>query len=382
MSKSKKNKKIKCGSGEILRKGFKRKGFYRNEFVRKDGTIVPASYVPETFVPPTCVPDTGRPGRGKKILPKPNNIIHLSAYGWSVHNPESERHQALRAASNDYGVLKVLQRLNLLRNYQAIPENKEIFTADVEFMKDMYDPYRKVPRRAPMYNVRENKKEVERWKNPNNWISYKKNRTNRRSNRQYGGAEDNEISDTIESSIDADDIETQTYGINTIVDRTKICNSEGKCGVRNVIYEMHEVDGKQIIYYTLGEADVSDILKLDKVCIGRTIDKDSVLHDIQNNTGLLIGIKVDGKLEGYCQYEPFENLEVSIVTFCVNKGYRTALYIFMENYFKMNDYTRIMVDVTLSHSGSKETMNFWYAMDFITYEILSQKNVIHMEKFI
>lgn len=411
-NKNKIEKKSQCGPGEILRKGYRRKGFYRDEFTRKDGTVVAASYVPETIVPPTCVLDTGRPGRGKQILPKPDDLIHLTKYGWSIHASKTQRHNALRAASNDYGILPVLQRLNLLRNYQYIPQNKEIFTDDVEFMKDLYDPYRKTPRRTPKYNVRENEKEISRWENPNNWISYRNNRSKKTGqydknkknskhnyklkSKRYGqrGGQDNSLtSDTLDDQNDTldmndtdtsddDAVEIQQIEINTIVDKTKVCNSEGKCGVRNIIYEMHQVDEKQIIYYTLEEKDANDILELDKIFMNPIRDRDSVLNNLRNNYGLLIGIKVDGKLEGYCQYEPYDNLEVKITWFCANKGYRTPLYNFMEKYFRLNDYTRIMIDVILTEANSTSMINFWYGMEFVTYHNLPEKNILHMEKYI
>jgi hypothetical protein len=499
MSKSKK----KCGPGEILRKGFKRKGFERKEFTRKDGTVVPLSYIPQTTVPPTCVPDFGKVGRGRKTLPPPDDLIHLSTYGYSIHKPESVRRAALRAAAQDFDVLLVLRRLNLLRNYQAIPENKEIFTRDVEFMKNMYDPYRKTPRKAPAYEVWENENDLERWQNITNRPKTKKNRNNRRKFKQYktqrggNGANTSSSSDDVVENITLSktkdnlvdlssynysihkpesvrrralhaaaqdfsvlpvlrhlttlrnyqsrpenkeiftaDIEfmnnmydtnrynypkskqykTQRGGndillqdpitsidtntsttsddiveninlpetnieINTIIDRQKVCDAEGNCGVSNVIYEMHEIDGKQVIYYTLDEKDVDDILQLDKIYLDPNRTRNDVVQNIINNKGLLIGIKIDGKLEGYCQYDPYENMEVEILWFCANKGYRTALYTFMENYFGLSNYTRIILNIDLEKSHSAELINFWYAMGFKTYEALSDKKM-HMEKYI
>lgn len=349
MSKSINDTSKSCGPGQILRKGYTKKGYVRSAYQRKDGKIIPSAVIPTTKVPPTCVPDFGKPGHGRKTLPKPDDIVHLTKYGYSVHASDSQRHDALRAASRDYGTLTILRRLNLLRNYQAIPENKEIFSQDVEYMKQLYDPIRKVPRKKSKMNY------------------------------QSGG---NDFSDSDEDET-VEEInlpETNKMEINTIIDRYRVCNQEGKCGVRNVVYEMHQLDDKQIVYYTLDEKDVESIWEMDKKCIDSQIDKKSVQTKLADNLGLLIGINVNGNLEGYCQYEPYEDSEVEIVQFCVNKGFTTALYVFMEKYFALNDYQRIKVNVSLSEKESTRLINFWYAMGFTTYHTTIKDNKVHLEK--
>lgn len=336
----------KCGPGQILRKGYTKKGYVRSAYRRKDGKIIPSAKVPAAKVPPTCVPDFGTPGHGRKTLPKPDDKVHLTKYGYSVHASEEQRHNALRAASRDYGTLTILRRLNLLRNYQAIPENKDIFSEDVEYMKHLYDPIRKVPR--------------------------KKSKMNHQS-----GGDDSDEDDTVE---EINLPETTKMEMNKIIDRYRVCNQEGKCGVRNVIYEMHQLNDKQIIYYTLDEKDLESIWELNKKCVNSQIDQDTVRNQIIDNSGLLIGIKVNGKLEGYCQYEPSENLEVEIVKYCVNKGFTTALYLFMEKYFALNDYQRIKVNVDLNNNESTRMINFWYAMGFTTYHTSIKDNKVHLEK--
>ena len=393
---SKKSNKTKCGPGEILRKGYKRKGYHRNEFTRKDGTVVPASYIPESTVPPTCVPDFGKVGRGKKTLPPLDDKLHLSAYGYSIHKPEPLRRAALRAASKDNDVLMVLRRLNLIRNYQPIPENKEIFTRDVEFMKDMYDSYRKTPRRAPEYKVWENENDLDRWRNMNNRAknSSKSNRQTKKKRNQRGGIDEQIFIDPItpigsDDSTISDDVvenislpEQHIIEIDTVIDRKEVCDFKGKCSASNNIYEMHEVDGKQVLYYTLDEKDVNDILKLDLLYLDSDRTSDDVLQNIQSNQGLLIGIKVDNKLVGYCQYKPLENMDVKIVWFCANKGFGITLYVFIEKYFKMNDYVRIILIVSLEGSYATKRINFWFHMGFTTYETLPEKKKVYMEKFI
>ena len=397
---SKKSNKTKCGPGEILRKGYKRKGYHRNEFTRQDGTVVPASYIPESTVPPTCVPDFGKVGRGKKVLPPLDDKLHLSTYGYSIHKSEPLRRAALRAAAKDNDILMVLRRLSLIRNYQPIPENKEIFTRDVEFMKDMYDPYRKTPRRAPEYKVWENENDLDRWRNMNNRKNYrsknssKSNRRTKTKRNQRGGDDEQTFIDPItpiefDDSTISDDVvdninlpEQHIIEINTVIDRKKVCDSKGNCIDSNNIYEMHEVDGKQVLYYTLDKKDANDVLKLDLLFLDTDRTSDDVIQNIQSNPGLLIGIKIDGKLEGYCQYKPQGNMDVKIVWFCANKGFGTALYVFMEKYFRINNYVRIILVVSLEGPYATKYINFWYHNGFMTYETIAEKKKVYMEKFI
>lgn len=385
---SKRSGKNKCGPGEIMRVGYRRKGYQRNEYIRKDGTVVPATYVSATYVPPTCIKDMGRPGKGPKTLPKPNNFIHLSKYGYSIYKPEKQRRAALRAAIKDYNTLSILRRLNLLRNYQAIPENKEIFTKDVEYLKHLYSNIRKS-------RPKKKNKNIQRggfssfWKKSINFNTEKFSMILDDNRKQYGGNgslfQDPVNLDSIETSTTSDDNgyeEESKIEINTIIDKQKVCDAEGKCGVRNIIYEKHVVDGKTVIFYTLGETDIDQVLELDKIYLDPNIDRETVMQKIINNRGLLIGIKVDDKLEGYCHYEPLDNFEVSIEWFCANKGSGTPLYLFMEKYFKMNDYTRVILAVNLEGPNSTRRINFWYSMGFSTYETLPDQKKVLMEKFI
>ena len=356
---SNKLEKYKCGPGQIERVGYHKKGYQRKKYQRKTGTTVPSSYVSSAFVPPVCIKDMGKPGKGPKTLPKLKNIIHLTKYGYGIHKSSNTRHKSLLDASKDFGTLPVLRRLNLIRNYQAIPENKEKFTDDVEFMKKMYSTEK-----------------------------YKKN--------QYGGSDvfqdpftstntetETETSDS--SDVDIDNIElpeTRNVEINTIIDTQKTCDSEGKCGVRNIVYEKHNVNGKEIIYYTLGEKDIDDIHKLDLEYFNSDEDRNNVYQKIINNRGLLIGLKVDDILQGYFHYDPMDNMEVQVIWFCANKGYGTPLYIFMEKYFKVNGYTRIILTVSLEGANAMRRLNFWYLMGFITFENLPEEKKIRMEKYI
>lgn len=341
----------KCGPGQILKKGYHRKGYQRKEYIR-DGTVIKSTHVPGTYVPPTCIKDRGKKGRGPKNLPRPDQLLHLSKYGYSVHKPTKERRAALRAASADNSIWEVEHRLNLIRNLQPTGERaKNIMSQDMEYMKKLYK------------------------------YSGKHRQTGGRSDLFFNPIRDE--SDTSDTAVDNVNIPEGTKVlVNTIIDREKICDDEGKCGVRNVVYEEHIVNDRQVIFYTLGEKDVDDILALDKLYLDSDEDRATALEKVEDNPGLLIGIRVDGQMNGYAHYEPLENNEVTIVWFCAHKGYGTPLYQFLERYFKKNDYTKIKIVVSLEGSYATNRVNFWYKQGFKVYKTLHEKYKLHMEKSI
>uniref|UniRef100_A0A6G6ABV3 N-acetyltransferase n=1 Tax=Borely moumouvirus TaxID=2712067 RepID=A0A6G6ABV3_9VIRU len=369
---------IKCRSGEILRKGYHRKGFERREFVRSNGTIVPASYIPETYVPPTCVKDMGKPGKGPKILPTPRGDIHFRDYGYDVHKPDRERQQALIDASNDYNPLTVLRRMNLIRNYQPVPENKERMSRDVEFLSNYYAKIKEMDsnneNNGKSYRSNNRSRRSNSRSRRSNNRSKRLNYRSKRSNNQKGGI-DNETSDeNINSNLPIQHIDKE----NTLYSQSKNCE-DGKCSVINRVKEQHIVDGRKIVYYTVDENDANEILKLDKMYLDSDRTIDQVVKDINKYKGFIIGIKVDEILQGYCQYKEIDNNKVKIVWFCANKGFGTPLYIFMEKYFQLNNYNHIVLTSSLEDKYSTRRLNFWYKMGFRSNGI-SDKKQITMDK--
>ncbi len=121
-----------CGKGEIMRNGYTRRAY-----IKTDGTKIASAKVEAT-----CVPDVGKPGKTKsvdRILPKLDKEMHLGTYGYYLDKSISERRDALRQASKVYGDLKVLRRLNLIRNYSEWhQENYAKLSTDVEYLKTRY----------------------------------------------------------------------------------------------------------------------------------------------------------------------------------------------------------------------------------------------------
>lgn len=87
----------------------------------------------------------GRTKTGKlKVLPPiDNQDIHLSEYGYSLDKTQAQRKTSLKRASKKEGTLKVLRRLNLIRNYTAVEANKKKMSKDMEFMKTQYKKSKK-----------------------------------------------------------------------------------------------------------------------------------------------------------------------------------------------------------------------------------------------
>ena len=51
------------------------------------------------------------------ILPKIDNNISLSSFGYKLSKSNKARKTSLKKASNKYGSLNVLRRVNLIKNY-------------------------------------------------------------------------------------------------------------------------------------------------------------------------------------------------------------------------------------------------------------------------
>lgn len=88
------------------------------------------------------------PGKPRKVLPPIDDKIRLSEYGYRVHSKKATRQQSLRKASKKHGSLKVLRRLNLIRNYTHDQKNKKTMTQDVEFMKKEYAKTKKTNKKS------------------------------------------------------------------------------------------------------------------------------------------------------------------------------------------------------------------------------------------
>lgn len=126
---------MSCPKDKIERSAHIRKGYTKSSGIK----------VAQTYVSATCVPDKGKPGKtplSAQVLPKLGKELSLTKYGYSTRRPSADRHKALMSASRDNDPLKVLRRLNLIRNYQADEVAKRKMSSDVNYMKNQYAKYK------------------------------------------------------------------------------------------------------------------------------------------------------------------------------------------------------------------------------------------------
>lgn len=76
----------------------------------------------------------------KSILPKLDDNIHLSNYGYSLKNNKEKRKVSLKKASKDAGsVLPILKRTVLIANYsKSNQKNHDKLINDINFLKSEY----------------------------------------------------------------------------------------------------------------------------------------------------------------------------------------------------------------------------------------------------
>jgi hypothetical protein len=79
-------------------------------------------------------------------LPNPSNDdVHLSDFNYYLDRADSTRYKALRKASKKHGTLKILKRVNLIRNItKNNSKNKKILSKDVEYLKKLYSREKKL----------------------------------------------------------------------------------------------------------------------------------------------------------------------------------------------------------------------------------------------
>ena len=298
-------------------------------------------------------------GGKKPVLSTPNeekvrNLINLTAYGYSLKNNSVSRHNSLRLAIIKNNLPIVYHDLYLLAHDSSDLKNKQIINKDIMYMKKLHKKIKKIHQKGGLLN---NKSDTD---------------------------DEFELVNLPEEKISTKKIIVQTINQNTN------CDPNGKCHIKNTIYEKHQFDDREIIFYTLTIDDADQIHELDI----KYLDSDQTIQQtrekIDKNPNLLIGIKSNGILQGYCHYKFFtetneanetENF-VKIVWFNANKSYGTPLYKFMEKYFLINGYNKVILTVSLKGSYAIRRLNFWNKMEFETKNINNTHNEIYMSKII
>jgi hypothetical protein len=298
----------RCAKDEILRKGY----------TKKSGSKVSA----------ICIKDKSRLDLSK------NSNVHLSQYGYSHRQSVQDRHEALRKASVAKDPLKVLRRLNLIRNYQSMPDIKEVFDKDVEYMQNYYSKHKK----------------------------------------SKGKMKGGNVDSSEEVMIDSDGAVVnkpaeKAISLEEVTNHRVNCES-GNCQVDIRVYESHSVDGRTVVFKTLDDSDIQGILKLDKTYLDANTDSMDIETKLDKHKGMLIGLIIDDSMQGYFQYYPLDNNTVEISYFCANKTFRKVLYTFMESFFRKNNYASMYVTVDLANPHAKDLLNLWAREDFQTEDVI------------
>ena len=79
------------------------------------------------------------------LLPKPDDQVHLSKFGYSLDKNQKTRQGSLKRASKKIGTIPVLKRVNLIRNITNpnLTKNKHKLDMDVKFLSRMYKDEKK-----------------------------------------------------------------------------------------------------------------------------------------------------------------------------------------------------------------------------------------------
>jgi hypothetical protein len=139
-----------CPPGQILRKAYTRR---YTTAVRKRGFTVKKSSGKEyrihpeqknMYVEARCIKDRGLPGKGPKSGKGigPLRKGELSSYGYSFRSSNSQRHEALRKAVDEYSALSVFHKLDAIAKLtlRTAPKAHKVFAEDREWVSDKFGP--------------------------------------------------------------------------------------------------------------------------------------------------------------------------------------------------------------------------------------------------
>jgi len=127
VKKSMKKRSVKRYSAKSCPRG----SISRKSYTRKNGTKVKSA----------CVKSKGLRFKGMKptiILPKLREGS-LKKYGYAVHEPKSDREEALKKAYKAYGLSETVKKLNAVRvlSRNIAPKNSAIYAEDIKFVEGL-----------------------------------------------------------------------------------------------------------------------------------------------------------------------------------------------------------------------------------------------------
>lgn len=135
-----------CPPGKVLRKAYVRRfrtSIRERGYTVKRGSQVYKAYPKKssTVVQAACIKDVGLPGKGAQQI-APLRKGELMKYGYSYKKTDLQRHEALRRAVKEFGVLGVYRKLNAVAklSVRAAPRASAIFKKDRDWVRKRLGP--------------------------------------------------------------------------------------------------------------------------------------------------------------------------------------------------------------------------------------------------
>ncbi len=135
-----------CPPGKILRKAYVRRfktNIRERGYTVKRGSQTYRAYPKKsaTIVQAACVKDAGLPGKGPQQI-APLRKGELMKHGYTYRKSDIERHEALRKAAKEFGVLGVYRKLDAVAklSVRAAPKASAIFKKDRDWVRKRLGP--------------------------------------------------------------------------------------------------------------------------------------------------------------------------------------------------------------------------------------------------
>lgn len=135
-----------CPPGKVLRKAYVRRfrtNIRERGYTVKRGSQLYRAYPKKstTVVQSACVKDVGLPGKGPQQI-GPMRKGELLKHGYSYRRNDLTRHEALRKAVKEFGVLGVYRKLDAVAklSVRAAPRASAVFKKDRDWVKKRLGP--------------------------------------------------------------------------------------------------------------------------------------------------------------------------------------------------------------------------------------------------
>jgi hypothetical protein len=135
-----------CPPGKILRKAYVRRfrtNIRERGYTVKRGSQVYKAYprASSTVVQAACIKDQGLPGKGPQEI-GPLRKGELLKYGYSYKKSDLDRHEALRRAVKEFGVMGVYRKLDAVAklSVRVAPRASSVFKKDRDWVKKRLGP--------------------------------------------------------------------------------------------------------------------------------------------------------------------------------------------------------------------------------------------------